>query len=128
MRTSEGLGLCAAHVVPNAEGDLGAHRRIAQDADKWIDVAPHQSGPAAVQALAERGFAVFAGHLDAKPLPPEALPDPARLPGWVRAEFLPRGGHAGFIEGGRPWRVHSWAERRALDFLDAALAEPPRVC
>jgi len=66
--------------------------------------------------------------LDDPIVPPEALPDPARLPGWVRAEFLPRGGHAGFIEGGRPWRVHSWAERRALDFLDAVLAEPPRVC
>jgi len=66
--------------------------------------------------------------LDDPIVPPAALPDPARLPDWVSAEFLPRGGHAGFIEGRRPWHVHSWAERRALEFLDAALAEPPRVC
>jgi predicted alpha/beta-fold hydrolase len=66
--------------------------------------------------------------LDDPIVPPEALPDPARLPDWVRAEFLSSGGHAGFIEGRRPWRVRSWAEQRALDFLVAALAAPPRVC
>src|SRR2546430_12524851 len=35
----------------------------------------------------------------------------------------PRGGHAGFLEGRWPWRVASWAERRAVEFLGAALAE-----
>jgi predicted alpha/beta-fold hydrolase len=49
-------------------------------------------------------------------VPPESLPDPASLPACVRAEFLPAGGHAGFIEG-RPWRATSWAERRAVTFL-----------
>ena len=49
-------------------------------------------------------------------VPPETLPDPASLPACVRAEFLPGGGHAGFIEG-RPWRASSWAERRAVAFL-----------
>lgn len=49
-------------------------------------------------------------------VPLETLPDPASLPACVRAEFLPAGGHAGFIEG-RPWRATSWAERRAVAFL-----------
>ncbi|HEY6051143.1 MAG TPA: RNA methyltransferase, partial [Thermoanaerobaculia bacterium] len=64
LRTSEGLGLCEAHVVPNADGDKGAHRRVTQDADKWLEVVPHVSGAEAARALAARGFSVWAGHLD----------------------------------------------------------------
>ena len=55
--------------------------------------------------------------LDDPIVPREALPDPALLPPSVRAEFVPRGGHAGFIQGRWPWRVHSWVERRAIEFL-----------
>ena len=54
-------------------------------------------------------------------LPPGPLPDPATLPSWIRAEFVGYGGHAAFREGRWPWRVESWAERRAVEFL-AALA------
>lgn len=57
------------------------------------------------------------GALDDPLVPPAALPDPASLPDGVRAEFTPRGGHAGFIEGRWPWQTGSWAERRAIDFL-----------
>jgi predicted alpha/beta-fold hydrolase len=55
-------------------------------------------------------------------VPPASLPDPGRLPAEVRAEFVPTGGHVGFLEGRWPWRVSSWAERRAIAFLalDAA--------
>ena len=60
--------------------------------------------------------------LDDPIVPPDALPDPATLPPWVRAEFLPRGGHAGFIEGAWPWRVRSWVERRAVEFLAPLVA------
>jgi uncharacterized protein len=49
-------------------------------------------------------------------VPRGVLPDPAALPPAVRAEFPSRGGHAGFVEG-PPWRVGSWAERRAVEFL-----------
>jgi len=60
--------------------------------------------------------------LDDPIVPPAALPDPRALPPCVRAEFPPRGGHAGFIEGGWPWRARSWAERRAVEFLAGCLA------
>jgi uncharacterized protein len=55
--------------------------------------------------------------LDDPIVPREALPNPTDLPPSVRAEFVPCGGHAGFIDGGWPWRARSWAERRAIEFL-----------
>jgi uncharacterized protein len=50
-------------------------------------------------------------------VPAESLPEVGVLPDGVIAEFLPRGGHVGFVEGPWPWRVRSWAERRAVEFL-----------
>lgn len=58
--------------------------------------------------------------LDDPFVPPTSLPDPRALPPEVRAEFVPRGGHVGFVEG-RPWRSSSWAERRAVEFLASIL-------
>jgi predicted alpha/beta-fold hydrolase len=61
--------------------------------------------------------------LDDPIVPPGALPRFADLPPAVRAEFPAHGGHAGFIEGW-PWRVRSWAERRALEFLADSMRAP----
>ena len=58
--------------------------------------------------------------LDDPFIPSTSLPDPRTLPPSVRAEFVPIGGHVGFVEGA-PWRAESWAERRALDFLASVL-------
>jgi predicted alpha/beta-fold hydrolase len=66
--------------------------------------------------------ALLVNAIDDPIVPPEALPDPARLPPPLRAEFPPCGGHAGFIEGRWPWRVRSWAERRAIEFLAPLVA------
>jgi predicted alpha/beta-fold hydrolase len=69
--------------------------------------------------------------LDDPIVPRDALPRFADLPPWVRAEFPAHGGHAGFIEGGWPWRVRSWAERRAMEFLAPLAREesaPRRIC
>jgi uncharacterized protein len=69
--------------------------------------------------------------LDDPIVPPSALPRFADLPPAVRAEFPAHGGHVGFIEGSWPWRVRSWAERRALEFLAPLAREEPstrRVC
>jgi len=61
--------------------------------------------------------------LDDPIVPPGALPRFADLPPAVRAEFPAHGGHAGFIEGW-PWRVRSWAERRALEFVADSMRAP----
>jgi hypothetical protein len=61
--------------------------------------------------------------LDDPIVPREALPNPVLLPPSVRAEYVPRGGHAGFIEGRWPWHVNSWVERRAIDFLAPLVAD-----
>lgn len=59
--------------------------------------------------------------LDDPFVPSGTLPDPRRLPAGVQAEFVPGGGHVGFVEGPWPWRARSWAERRALEFLAGVL-------
>jgi tRNA (guanosine-2'-O-)-methyltransferase len=64
LRTSEGLGVARAHIVSHESQDALAHRRVTQDADKWLDVELHASGAAAATALRNRGFDVWAGHLD----------------------------------------------------------------
>ena len=45
----------------------------------------------------------------------------ARNP-YLRAEFVAKGGHVGFIAGGLPWRPRYWAEWRVTDFLAGELA------
>jgi uncharacterized protein len=60
--------------------------------------------------------------LDDPIVPADGLPDPHTLPPEVTAEFTERGGHAGFLEGRWPWRLESWAERRAVEFVAGALA------
>lgn len=57
---------------------------------------------------------------------PEDAVDRSR---WLQAEFTRRGGHAGFVGGGAPWRAIYWAERRAIEFLSdyvPTIAPAPR--
>jgi uncharacterized protein len=84
---------------------------FADELDYWQRAS---SGP---YLLRIRRPTLLVNALDDPIVPRRALPDPARLPPTVRAEFPPRGGHAGFIEGRWPWRVRSWAEARAIAFL-----------
>ena len=65
--------------------------------------------------------------LDDPIVPAAALPDPRALPLDVTLELTERGGHVGFLEGRWPWRLHSWAERRAIEFIDGMLARPRPV-
>ena len=61
------------------------------------------------------------GALDDPFVPATALPSPADLPPGVRLAVTPHGGHVGFVDGRWPWRVESWAERRAVAFLNSVL-------
>ena len=74
LRTSEGLGIAKAHIISHREQDALAHRRVTQDAHKWLDVELHGTGAAAAQALRARGFEVWAGHLDEKAVLYTGLP------------------------------------------------------
>ncbi len=74
LRTSEGLGLARAHVVSHEAQDALAHRRVTQDAHKWLDVERHDSGAAAAHELRQQGCEVWAGHLDEKAILYTALP------------------------------------------------------
>jgi tRNA (guanosine-2'-O-)-methyltransferase len=74
LRTCEGLGIARVHVVPHDARDAGAHRRVTQDADKWIDVRIEDEGAAVAKKLASEGFAVYAGHLDAQARPYTDIP------------------------------------------------------
>lgn len=74
VRSAEGLGLCEVHLVHHAEEDAVAHRRVTRDADKWIDLSVHESGPLAVQRLQAEGFTVWAGHLGGEAKLLEELP------------------------------------------------------
>lgn len=64
--------------------------------------------------------------------PPEVLADVARIArdnAALQPEFVPVGGHVGFVEGGVPWRTSSYCERRAVEFgaerlAHVALADP----
>mgnify|MGYP001611744959 FL=1 len=95
---------------------------FADERDYWVRAS---SGPYLPRI---RRPTLLINALDDPIVPPESLPDPRSLPLWIRAEFVERGGHAGFIEGPWPWRVGSWAERRALEFLDAVLADAGPAC
>jgi len=64
LRTAEGLGIARAHVVAHSAGDATAHRRVTQDAHKWLDIESYASGIEAIEGLRASGFEVWAGHLD----------------------------------------------------------------
>jgi predicted alpha/beta-fold hydrolase len=87
---------------------------FADEVDYWRQAS---SGP---YLKSIRRPTLLVNALDDPFVPVGSLPDPRELPPAVRAEYVPHGGHVGFVQG-RPWRTSSWAERRAVDFLAAAL-------
>lgn len=70
LRTSEGLGLLTAHVIdtPDQHGRIDTFdpsRGVTKDADKWMEVRKHRSVEPCVDELRAKGFAIYAGALDA---------------------------------------------------------------
>jgi hypothetical protein len=64
--------------------------------------------------------------LDDPFVPAASLPDRASLPRHVVAEWTAHGGHVGFVDSASPSRA-SWAERRAVEFLEGVLARREAV-
>jgi len=95
---------------------------FADERDYWVRAS---SGPYLPRI---RRPTLLINALDDPIVPAETLPDPRALSPWISVEFVERGGHAGFIEGPWPWRAGSWAERRALEFLDTVLADARPAC
>jgi predicted alpha/beta-fold hydrolase len=93
---------------------------FADEVDYWTQAS---SGPYLTRI---RRPTLLINAVDDPFIPPASLPDVATLPECVQAEFVPNGGHVGFIEG-PPWRTRSWAERRAVEYLAAVLELGP-VC
>jgi predicted alpha/beta-fold hydrolase len=64
--------------------------------------------------------------LDDPFIPPDVLDDVARIAGanpFLTAEFVERGGHAGFVSGRFPWNPTYFAELRSMEFLAGRVAE-----
>jgi uncharacterized protein len=90
---------------------------FADERDYW---RRSSSGPFLVRI---RRPVLLINALDDPFIPVASLPATAALPPGIQTEFTAHGGHAGFLEGAAPWRARSWAEARAMDFLDPLLTD-----
>ena len=66
LRTAEALGVARVHLVAHGSEDAVAHRRVTQDAHKWLEIDRRPSGAAAAATLRAQGFEVWAGDAGAK--------------------------------------------------------------
>lgn len=64
IRSIEGLGFAELHILETAD-KFKASRRIAQGADKWLDVHRYQSVEPCLENLKSRGYRLLATHLEA---------------------------------------------------------------
>jgi len=61
LRSCDGLGIPRVHLVPRQE-DFAVGRTVAKGAERWIEVVPHRSPEAALEALHAQGFTTVATH------------------------------------------------------------------
>ncbi len=64
MRSAEAMGYQAAHVIELGERFKSANR-VTQGADKWLDVTRWKNTNDCVDHLKERGYKIYATHLEA---------------------------------------------------------------
>jgi tRNA (guanosine-2'-O-)-methyltransferase len=65
VRTCEGLGLQELHAVPEKATGFRLHRKVTQDADKWVDVKQHRTIAALLADLRTRGYRVYGASVGA---------------------------------------------------------------
>ncbi len=65
MRSSEAFGFLEVDLVIPEQSRFKAANRVARGADKWLDVKAFRSAGECVKNLKDRGFQVYATHLEA---------------------------------------------------------------
>lgn len=65
MRSAEAFGFLNFHIVSSPQQKFKAANRITRGAEKWLDVQIHQSPVECVTQLKQKGFQVYATHLEA---------------------------------------------------------------
>jgi tRNA (guanosine-2'-O-)-methyltransferase len=70
LRSCDGFGLPRVHLVPREE-DFAVGRTVAKGAERWIEVVPHRSPEAALDALHSQGFTTVATHPEGQLAPDE---------------------------------------------------------
>jgi len=75
LRSCDGFGIPRVHLVPRGE-DFAVGRTVAKGAERWIEVVPHRSPEAALEALHAQGYTTVATHPEGNLAPA----DLARLP------------------------------------------------
>jgi tRNA (guanosine-2'-O-)-methyltransferase len=68
LRSAEAMGFQCIHVIEPGERFKEANR-VTAGADKWLDVARYKNTVTAVADLRDKGYSIFATHLDAKAKP-----------------------------------------------------------
>ncbi|HTQ05886.1 MAG TPA: RNA methyltransferase [Polyangiaceae bacterium] len=61
VRSADAFGVPEVHAVLREEAFVVGHR-VAQGAERWVEVIPHRAPDDAVRALRERGFRLVATH------------------------------------------------------------------
>ena len=61
LRSCDGLGIPRVHLVPREE-QFAVGRTVAKGAERWIEVVPHRTPEAALDALHAQGFTTVATH------------------------------------------------------------------
>jgi tRNA (guanosine-2'-O-)-methyltransferase len=79
LRTAEGLGYPAVHIVDN-QPDFKPANRVAQGADKWLDLWRYDAAEPCIERLRARGYRIVATHLEAsRPLADFDFTEPTAL-------------------------------------------------
>ncbi len=65
LRTCDAFGVQEVHVVEGLMKPYERKKKISQNADKWLDVVRWKATGECLDALAARGFALYAAHLGA---------------------------------------------------------------
>jgi tRNA (guanosine-2'-O-)-methyltransferase len=77
LRSADAFGVQHVHVIEGTERFL-ATSRIAQGADRWVDVIRHATSAACVRALRERGYRIFVASMEGA-VAPDALAQEPRV-------------------------------------------------